>query len=144
MGSIAKVFRDEMGRVARKESKSTVQTLKKELAELQKLVRALRREVAALSKHGGVSETKSAAAAGAETDDLSRVRFTSANLRALRKRHGISQREMAKLVGVSTQAVYLWERKGGKLRLRNDSRRALIKIRQMSTRDVRAWLESLS
>ena len=143
MGSITKVFQDEMARAARKEIRSAIKGLKAEVAKLSATVASLRREVAALKKGKGSTPAVIATPSVSIDTDLSKARFTSEGLRALRKRMGLSQREMAALVKVSTQAVYLWERKGGKLRLRNDSRRVLLKIREMSRTEVRKWVDSV-
>ncbi len=40
----------------------------------------------------------------------SAVRFTAKGLRSQRKRLGLSAAEYAKLVGVTSQAIYQWER----------------------------------
>ena len=39
----------------------------------------------------------------------------SENIRALRRRHGLTQRRLAEMIGVSDKAVSKWER-GGSLR----------------------------
>ena len=99
---------------------------------LKREVEALRRDVRKLT---GTGTAEGRHAAGAVN--------TSENVRALRKSLRLSQYEMALLTGVSSQAVYLWERKGGPLRLRHLTRRALHHIRKSSPARIQKELRAL-
>lgn len=64
-------------------------------------------------------------------------------IRSMRKKLGVSQAELGKLMGVSSQAVTLWESKSGKLRLRKKTMENLIKVREMGAREARKTLEAM-
>jgi DNA-binding XRE family transcriptional regulator len=65
-------------------------------------------------------------------------------VRSLRGRLGLSQSDLAVLLGVTGQSVYQWERKGGSLKLREKTKTALQRARQMGKREARAELKKLS
>ena len=54
---------------------------------------------------------------------------------------GLTQADFAKLVGATTHAVYLWEKKEGPLNLRDKTKKALLSIRGMGAREAKAKLE---
>lgn len=146
MQNVTKILHDEMRRMARKEIRLEAKRVRAESVAMRKSIRELKREVAELreslkafqaSAPSGVSEIGRSGATPISG------RFSSDSIRRLRKRLEISQRELAILVGVSSQAVYLWECKGGKLRLRNETRRILTKIKGTKKRDIRRQLDIL-
>lgn len=138
MPNIARMLKDEILRLARKELRSSVKTVKADCMALKAQVRDLRAQVAALEKSAAAKPGSVAAVASVPVKGQTpaSMRFSSKTLRALRHRLGVSQKEMGKLVGLSAQAVYLWECKGGDLRLRNDTRQALLKLKAMGRREV--------
>jgi DNA-binding transcriptional regulator YiaG len=99
---------------------------------LMKEIVALRKEVSTLVRGRGVVPTVTSKAAN-----------TSENIRVLRRSLGLSQHQLGLLTGVSTQAVYLWERKGGALRLRHQTRRALHGIRVSSPARIHKQVRAL-
>ena len=68
-------------------------------------------------------------------------RFSAKGVRSLRRRLKVSQAEFAKLLGVSAQAVYLWEGKSGPLALRQETRKALANLRGLGRREIKKMLE---
>ena len=52
----------------------------------------------------------------------------------------MSQAELAELVGVSEQSVYMWEQRDGPLKLRDTSKSALLDLREIGVREARARL----
>ncbi|MDP6525386.1 MAG: hypothetical protein QGI24_08945 [Kiritimatiellia bacterium] len=145
MANVAKVLQDEMRRMARKEIRIEMKRVHAENVSMRKAIRGLKAQLTELEQGmkvsgspviRGLSEIRSLGSGPVSG------RFSSESIRRLRKRLAISQRELALLVGVSSQAVYLWECKGGKLRLRNDTRRALAKIKEMGKREIRKELDA--
>ena len=67
-------------------------------------------------------------------------RLTSRGVRALRRRLRLSQAQFAALLGVSAQAVYLWESKGGQLQFRDESETALRDVQNISASEARERL----
>jgi DNA-binding transcriptional regulator YiaG len=128
MATLTQVLREEVSKAVKKETGAAIKALQQENRELQKALARLEKCVAG----GPVAKPVETAA--------SPVAFTSDSLRQFRHNLGLSQREIAILCGVSSQAVYLWECKGGKLRLRNETRRKLLALQKMSKRSVKAQL----
>jgi len=143
MPNLAQVLKTEFVRLARRE-------LKKETAALQKASARHRRDIAALKREHlridaqvkamGKRHAKSQVAAPAAGDDAN-FRFRADGFRTLRKRLGISADNMAKLLGVSGQTVYLWEQK--KTTPRRSQLPAIAELRSMGKREVAQRLESL-
>lgn len=145
MANIGALLKEEIVRLAKKESRAAVSVLKKQVATLAQEVRSLKRdmaelqrEVKALSKRSArISEIPGAAdAAGTGT---SRERMTGAGIKTLRKRLGLSAAQMGFLVEASGQSVYKWE-DGVKPRKAQMSK--LIELRGKGKKEVAALLAS--
>jgi DNA-binding transcriptional regulator YiaG len=141
MANVAKVLRDEISRIGRKEAKSAADPISKSNIGLKKIVADLKRRIAALEK-----ENKQLTAAigkeGAKTtpkslEEPEKARITSKSIRGLRSKLGLSQADFAKSVGVSVQSVHLWETKEGTLNLRDKTREALISIRGLGAKEAK-------
>jgi len=70
------------------------------------------------------------------------VRFTAKGLRSQRKRLGLSAADYGKLVGVTGQSIYSWEREVSKPRKQQVARIAA--LRHMGKKEVQARLEQLA
>ena len=117
MPDVARVLREEVQRLAKRQVKAGLAPLKRDTVRLKKHVADLRRELTALTRAGrellakvtAVVATKETEAATARAATL---RPTSKSLVRLRRRLGLTQVEFGRLMGVSGQAVLNWERKG--------------------------------
>ena len=56
----------------------------------------------------------------------------------------MTQEEFAKLVGVSSQGVYVWESKPGMLRLREATKAALMAVRGLGAREAKERLAGMA
>lgn len=144
MANIAGVFRDEILRLARKEVRKQTDVLKKasvqyrkDIAELKRRMSDLQRRLAPLEKQ--VLRNAPAPVAGAETDG---VRFTAKGLRSQRKRLALSAADYGKLIGVTGQSIYSWERETARPRKQQVAR--LASLRHMGKKEARARLEQLA
>ena len=72
--------------------------------------------------------------------EFAAARPTAKMVRGLRRKFRTSQAQFAKLVGVSANSVNLWEHKTGRLRMRDDTKRAILKVKKMTKQDVKAAL----
>ena len=72
-------------------------------------------------------------------EEVKAARFSPRLIRSLRKRLGLSQGQLATVVGVSAVSVGLWEQ--GKTRPTGPNRTALVALRKLGKRDVRRILE---
>ena len=149
MPNIAKVLKDEIARVAKKQVKSFVTPLHHQQVALKKALVVLKRTMAGLEKNTAqlVKESASRAAAAPAVEPAAesgkRMWIFSKGIRSMRKKLNVSQAEFAKLIGVSAQAVTLWENKGGKLDLRQSTKQALVAIRGIGAREARRRLDAM-
>jgi DNA-binding transcriptional regulator YiaG len=142
MPNIASVLKDEILRLARKEVRKEIESLKKASAQFRSDIATLKRGVATLEKQlarqGKKASKKLTPSAGAE--DSRGVRFSSKGFASHRQRLGLSAAEMGELLGVSAQTVYHWE--SGKTQPRRQQLGVIAAIRGMGKREAKARLAS--
>ena len=143
MPNIASMLREEITRLARKETRSQLEALKKasgqhrrDIAELKRQIAKLGRDAVRIERTAG-TRRETAADATARTA----TRFTAKGLPSQRRRLGVSAAEYAKLVGVSQQSIYNWE--SGATRPRPAQIAIIAALRSLGKREARARLESL-
>ncbi|MEO8390734.1 helix-turn-helix transcriptional regulator [Polaromonas sp.] len=144
MPNIATVLKEEIARVARKETRADTQQLKKASAHYRSDIAALKRRIAALEQLVG---RLSKAAAKTTPVDLANqpagsFRFSASGLQAQRKRLGLSASEAALLLGVSDQSVYKWE--NGKARPRASQFASIAALRGLSKTEAVTRLAELT
>ena len=146
MANLATVLKAEIARLARKETKTQLEPLRRANAGYRRDIAALKREVAALSRQlKSASRPARAArgdadATGAAAGDASRVRFQARGLKSHREKLGLSAAEYGKLAGVSAQSVYNWE--AGKTVPRQSQVQALAALRGMGKREAARRLDA--
>jgi DNA-binding transcriptional regulator YiaG len=147
MATFAKVWQEEVRRLARKEIKLSVTKAQKDVATLRRTIAQLRRRIEKLDRDKTRIERRtlklggaSPAVAPSETDG---ARVSSGMIRRLRDRLGLTQAELAKLLDVSPQSVYQWESKQGRLRLRSATLKAVVDVRRIGVREARRRLEAM-
>ncbi len=144
MPDIAIVLREEISRLARKEIRQQVDPLKKSNTELRRTVAGLKAEVASLNRslrflqkqEKRRLEKPPVAATGKA------IRFSPKWVKADRKRLGLSAKDYASLVGVSSLTIYNWE--NGKSKPNADRLAAWAEIRGIGKREAQRRLELLS
>ena len=110
MPNLAALLKSEISRLAKKE-------VRKEVLPLRKMAAGYRREIAQLKRTlGSLHRTtkqlsKPRPASGVTIGSDRPIRFVAKGLVSLRKRLGLSADQIARLLGVSMQSVYNWERK---------------------------------
>ena len=112
MPSIGAVLREEISRLSRKEVRSQVEATKKATTQHRHHIAALKRQVAQLERQVALlvrkaDDTPKAAPAASAA---ARPRFVAKGLRSQRTRLGLSAADFGKLLGVSAQSIYNWER----------------------------------
>lgn len=146
MSTVAGVLRTLIVRISRGEVRQATVALRKSNREMRQTVAALKRRCSALEK-GVQSPTArragSSALGAVEVDDdaMKSARPTGPMIKALRRKLGLSRRQFGLLLGVTGQSVLLWEQKSGRLRMRKANLKALVQLRQMGKREIRAALE---
>jgi len=141
MSNVAKVLKAEIARISKREAKSATQGIGKSTTWLRKTVADLKRRVLLLEKENKrlVGTVKRYQEESPEKPDeaTKKARITSKSIRSLRGRLGLSQAGFAKLAGVTTHAVFLWENKEGVLSLRDNTRQALLSVRALGAREAK-------
>jgi DNA-binding XRE family transcriptional regulator len=144
MPNIGSVLKEEIVRLARKESRSQIDPTKKatiqqrrEHAELKRRVAQLARQVALLSRK--ILGTRAIAPA----DDKGKpARFSVKGLRVQRERLGLSADDFGKLLGVSAQSIYNWEHEKARPRAEQISKVAA--LRGIGKREASARLDQIA
>jgi DNA-binding transcriptional regulator YiaG len=148
MPNIAKVLREEIQRLAKKQVKAQVRPLRRDTVRLKKSVADLRRQIAALNRASrelvkkvtpvvAIKETEEA------TEKAAKPRPTSKSLKNLRARLGLTQAQFGKLLGVSGQAVVQWASREGRIRMRKRTLAALAGVQTIGKREAWRRLEGM-
>lgn len=114
MSSLVTSLKSEITRVARKELKGDLQLLRKITTAHRSEIAALKRQVKVLASEikAANSTIKSAVKqipAAELVEKPNGIRFTAERFAALRKKLGLTQTEMAKVLGASSLSVHKWE-----------------------------------
>jgi DNA-binding transcriptional regulator YiaG len=143
MSNVASVLKEEIARVARKE-------IRREIASLKKASTAYRSEIAALKKRAidlerqlrqlGKTTERSAPAAANEDSVPQGTRFSAKSMASQRRRLGLSAAECGLLIGASAQSIYNWEE--GKVRPHAQHLPAIFALRNLGRRQANEILET--
>ena len=121
MSTLINSLKLEIARVARKEFKEELQALRKvttshrsEIAALKRQVKSLATALKAATKNSKASSKTSPATDAPAT--VPGIRYSAERLVALRNKFGITQTQMASLLGVSYLSVHKWEAGGAQPR----------------------------
>lgn len=142
MANVMRALKDEISRIARSEINAALKPIKSVNASQRKYIAELRRRVELLEKEKKqLVKTISKAVPVQEepVEEASRSWISGAGIRAMRKRLKISQKDFAKLAGVSLPTVALWEaaKNSGKLNIRRkEVFTRLQQIKGMGVRDL--------
>jgi DNA-binding XRE family transcriptional regulator len=141
MAQLAALLKSEITRLARKEIRAEVQALKKasaqhrsEIASLKRKLKDQQRIISRLGRGGRASS----AVNRTEDPDNPKLRFRASGFATLRKKLGLSAAEMGKLVQVTQQTIYHWEKGSSKPRASQLAR--IAEIRKLGKRTVQAQL----
>ncbi len=137
MPNVAKVLKEEISRIARKESKALVSPIQLRTLKLERTAGGFRKRLALLEKaakqlQAVIKRIEASQPSPAPEEQTGRQWISGKGIKGIRKRLGFSQADFAKLVGVSDQAVYNWEKKPGMLKLRGITTKAAI----LSAREI--------
>jgi DNA-binding transcriptional regulator YiaG len=143
MPNIAALLKEEIARIARKQIRDEVASLRKasalhraEIAELKRRNKGLEQAVRSLQK-----AARTASAEPKQKEPSVSFRFSAKRLAALRQRLGLSAAELGLLIGASGQSVYKWE--DGKAHPRGKYAEAFAAISGLGKREAAARLAEL-
>lgn len=143
MPNLAAVLKQEIARLARRESRGQMKGLRKASAQFRRDIARLKRDASGLAAE--IARLKRGAGKGAvpQTSDAdsSTVRFRAQGVASHRKRLGVSAADFGKLVGVTGHTIYKWEH--GTSRPRKAQLTALASIRRLGRREALARLKQM-
>ena len=145
MSNVVKILKAEIARISKKEAKSATQAIGKSNTWLRKTVADLKKRLVLLEKENKrlgaiVKKYQATQPEKIEQEEGKKARFTSRGISALRKKLRLSQADFGKLLGTTSHAVYLWEKKAGALNLRDRTKAAILSIRGLRAREAKEKL----
>ena len=148
MSNVVKILKAEISRISKKEAKSATQVIGKSNTWLRKTVADLKKRLVLLEKENkhlvvAIKKFQVEQSQKPDQEEGKKARFTSRGVRALRKKLRLSQADFGKLVGATTHAVYLWEKKTGALNLRDKTKSAILSVRGLGAREAKEKLAEL-
>lgn len=143
MSNVTKVLREEITRLARKESRRQVTVIHKASVRYRRDIATLKRQVVGLARKTALMESQllKRSLSASPVGDRTKARFSARGIRAMRKRLGLPATLFAKLVGVTPLTIAKWEQ--GKSRPRQANIEPLSALRGVGKREARARLEHL-
>jgi len=147
MNNFSNAFRAEVVRMARKELKPELQSLRKTITSHRSEIAALKRELKALSSQLKATQRQSKPTDGLQAKAVideaapqksKHFEFKAQALLEKRTELGVTQKEMAQLLGVSSLSVYKWE--SGRVHPRAAQLERIVEVLKMGKRKVLALL----
>jgi DNA-binding transcriptional regulator YiaG len=144
MPNIARILKDEISRVARREAAKAVGAVRKPTVGLRRSAADLKRRIAALEKE--VRALRNAVRrlgsepTGAARERTDTARITAKGMRSLQRRLRLTGQEFARLLGVTPQVIYSWGKASGPLRVRQRTRAAILAAREIGAREAQRRL----
>lgn len=141
MGKIESTIKLEILRLAKKELKAAFSPLRREVWAMKLKLSGLAKDFALLNRlaRGKMRQDESKKLMlEASPEELKTARLTPERIRNLRKKKGLSQKELSILTGVTVGAVVSWEK--GKFKPQGDKKASLVALRKVRKRDVKKML----
>jgi len=141
MGKIESMIKSEIQRLARREIRSTFRPLKREVRTMRLKLSSLAKGFSSLNR---IAKEQMKPASErfkleAPPEEIKISRFSPTRIRSLRQKKGLSQKELAMLVGVSLGTIVLWEK--GKITPKAERKGVLIALRKIGKRDIQKILK---
>ena len=141
MGKVGSIIQSEIIRLANREVRKVSVPLSKDVRLLKNTISQLRKSVLSLERFAAHQQnelSRREIQLEAPMEEIKQSRFSPRLLQSLRKRLGITQKELAILAGVSIGAAHLWET--GKFRPKDNKMGVLVALRKLNRRQVRELL----
>jgi DNA-binding transcriptional regulator YiaG len=139
LGKLESTIKSEIQRLAKREVRTTYIPLRKEIRAMRLRLSSLSKNFFALNRLTK-EQLQKVPKKGLEAtpEEVKASRITPDRIRRLRKKLGISMRELGILTGTSLSAVLSWEK--GKFKPRREKKAALVALRKLRKREVRKLL----
>lgn len=143
MPNLTSILKSEISRLARKELKGDVDTLRKSVASYRSEIAALKRRIEQVEKSTSRLAKATPKAASSEASDSStKLRFRADGFKSKREALELTAEQAGKFFSVSGQTIYLWESK--KTAPRASQMPAIAAFRKLSRRQASQILESFA
>lgn len=143
MANLASTLKDEILRLARKEVRREIESLKNASTRQRSEIVTLKRRLDQLERQTTRVAKATARAQGEpfQAEEEKKLRFSPKRFATMRKKLGLSAAELGQLIGVAAQTIYNWEAE--KTRPRGNQLQAIAEVRTMGKRRIKARLEEL-
>ena len=140
MGKLEGTIKDEIIRLAKREMRMKFVPLRRDVRSLKLTASQLRKSVLSLQRVVSQQERQMGPKPVPDVtpEDMKKARFSPRLIKTLRRHLGVSQREMAKLAGVTVGAVFQWEK--GKFVPKDDKKKVLVGLRKLGRQNARKLL----
>ena len=141
MGKLESTIKSEIHRLAKREVRATFLPVRREVWSMKLKLSNLIRNftvVGRVIKEHAKQYKENKLNLEASPEEVKASRLTPDRIQNLRKKLGISQRELGILIGVTIGAVAMWEK--GKFRPKGDKKAALVALRKLRKREVKKIL----
>ena len=140
MGKMEGIIKDEIIRLAKREMRMYFVCLRRDVRSLKITASQLRKSVLSLQRVVSQQERQIGPKVLPEVtaEDMKKARFSPRLIKTLRKHLEVSQRDMAKLAGVTVGAVLQWEK--GKFEPKDDNKKVLVGLRKLGRQNARQLL----
>lgn len=143
MPNYTTVLNEEIARIAKKEVKTVVDQILARAIDLKKKVSVLTKQNAELTvklneleQLLGIEPLIDPSAVSEE--EIKKSRITPKYISNIRKKLGLTKNEMAAVLEINPNSIYLWET--GRATPRNETKAKLIQLREMGKKEVKALL----
>jgi len=141
MGKVEAIIKSEIVRLAKREMRRVATPLRRDIRSLKSTVSQLRKTVLDLERFNALQkkERDKQPPLKAAPEEVETSRLSPRLIRSLRKRLGLSQRNLARLAGVTPLAVYQWE--SGVFKPKKEKKGVLVALRKLGRREAKRLLE---
>jgi len=140
LGKLESTIKLEIQRLSKREIRATFVPLRREVRAMRLRLSSLSKNFSALSRLTK-EQLQKVPKKGLEAtpEEVKASRITPDRIRRLRKKLGISMRELGILTGTSLSAVLSWEK--GKFKPRGEKKAALVGLRKFKKQEIRKLLD---
>jgi len=139
MGKLESTIKSEIMRLAKRQVRTTFIPLKREVRQMIFKLSGLSKGIASLNRMAkDLRLEEGKPKLEATPDEVKASRLSPERIRSLRRKLGLSQRELGLLTGTSLGAILSWEK--GKFKPRGDKKAALVALRKLGKREVKNLL----
>jgi DNA-binding transcriptional regulator YiaG len=140
MPKIEGVIKSEIIRLTKRELRSAFLSLKREVRQMSIKLSGLAKGIASLNRVAkGLRLEKARPKLEATPEEVKASRLMPDRISRLRRKLGLSQRELGILIGSSVGAILSWEK--GKFKPGGEKKAALVALRKLRKREVRKLLQ---